>query len=116
MSDVKVQLPTGEVIWVRMPADDGPRNVAATDVLHHLNLADLRATIQGVSHSMRAALVGLRPDEVSIEFGLELALKTGKLTSVLAEASGSASITVTVAWRGAEGVPAVDAEDAAQQQ
>jgi hypothetical protein len=104
VTDVRVELPTGEVIWARLSDDSGPSNVSAEDVLHRLDLADLRGTIQGVSQSVRAALGGLRPDQVSVQFGLELAVKTGKLTSLLAEASGKASIAVTVSWTTTEDV------------
>lgn len=107
MTDVKVELPSGDRIWVRLPQDDGPSNVSAGDVLRRLDLADLRATIQGVSNSVRAALDGMCPDEVSVQFGLELALKTGKLTSVLAEGSASGSICVTVAWKRDDSMPEV---------
>lgn len=98
MHDVKVELPTGEVIWARIAEHDGPTVVSAMAALHRLSLAELRSTIQGVSRSMHAALDGLNPDEVTVEFGLELGIKAGKLTSVLAEGSGKASIKVTVGW------------------
>ncbi|MGS0684603.1 CU044_2847 family protein [Nakamurella sp. GG22] len=38
------------------------------------------------------------PDRVEIEFGMKFAVQTGELVSVLAEASGEASIIVRVEW------------------
>lgn len=101
---VQVQLPNGEVIWADV-AVDGPTNVSAISSLHKLDADEFRAVVHGVADSVRQALNGLRPDEVSVEFGVELALKTGKLTSVLAEASGKASVKVALAWRGGRPIP-----------
>jgi hypothetical protein len=100
----QVQLPSGEVIWANVSVD-GPTNVSAISGLHKLDADEFRAVVHGVSDSLRLALSGLRPDEVSVEFGVELALKTGKLTSVLAEASGKASVRVMLAWRDGRSIP-----------
>ena len=53
-----------------------------------------------LSASLRQAVDGLLPDEVEVEFGLELALKSGKLISMLAEAGATASVKVTLGWKG----------------
>ncbi len=45
------------------------------------------------------------PDEVTLEFGIEIAVKSGQLVSVVTEAGGKATLKVTVAWRSGE--PAV---------
>jgi Trypsin-co-occurring domain 1 len=95
---VQVELPSGQVIWARV-SSDGPADAAGGRVLHRLDMDELRATVAGVSETVRSALGQLRPDELNIEFGLELAMKTGKLISVLAEASGTASVKVTLGWQ-----------------
>jgi hypothetical protein len=95
---LQVELPTGEVIWAQV-AVEGPQNVASSG-LQRLDVEDLGRTVRGVSASLRAAVHGLVPDEVQVEFGLELALKSGKLVSMLAEAGATASVKVTVAWKG----------------
>jgi Trypsin-co-occurring domain 1 len=95
---VQVELPTGEVIWARV-AVDGPQNVASGG-LHRLDVEDLGRTVRGVSASLRQAVDGLVPDEVEVEFGLELALKSGAIISMLAEAGATASVKVTLSWKG----------------
>lgn len=94
---LQVELPTGEVIWARV-AVDGPQNVASGG-LHRLDVEDLSRTVRGMSASLRAAVDDLAPDEVEVEFGLELALKSGQLISMLAEAGATASVKVTLAWK-----------------
>jgi hypothetical protein len=95
---LQVELPTGEVIWARV-AVDGPQNVASGG-LQHLDVEDLSRTVHGVSTVLRQAVSDLAPDEVEVEFGLELALKSGKLISMLAEAGATASVKITLAWKG----------------
>uniref|UniRef100_UPI001EF5DC6E CU044_2847 family protein n=1 Tax=Frankia sp. CIT1 TaxID=2880974 RepID=UPI001EF5DC6E len=77
---------------------EGPVDVGAGAALRRLAIDDLRETVEGVTQSVAQALRRVRPDEVSVEFGVELAVKTGKLTSVLAEGSSTASIKLTLTW------------------
>jgi hypothetical protein len=95
---VQVQLPTGEVIWAKVSVD-GPQNVASAG-LHSLDVEELGRTVRGLSASLYHAVGGLLPDEVQVEFGLELALKSGKVISMLAEAGATASVKVTLGWKG----------------
>lgn len=93
---VEVELPTGDVVWVRAEST-GPTDVAVTGPLR-LDAEQLRSTVRGVAASLRGALEDLVPDQVQVEFGLELAVKTGKLTSILAEAGGKSTIKLTLTW------------------
>jgi hypothetical protein len=95
---LQVELPTGEIIWARV-AVDGPQNVASHS-LQRLDVEALSRTVRGMAASLRAAVDDLAPDEVQVEFGLELALKSGQLISMLAEAGGTASVNITLAWKG----------------
>jgi hypothetical protein len=94
---VPVTLPSGHTILARVQVE-GPVDVGAGARLRNLAITDLRETVEGVTQSVAQALRRVRPDEVSVEFGVELAVKTGKLTSVLAEGSGKASIKLTLTW------------------
>lgn len=95
---VQVQLPTGEVIWAKVTVD-GPQNVASTG-LQRLDVEELSRTVRGLSASLHQAVDSLMPDDVEIEFGIELALKSGMLISMLAEAGATASVKVTLGWKG----------------
>ncbi len=111
---LQVELPNGQVIWARV-ATEGPADVGTSDVVRKLRLDDLRETVAGVTHSVAKAIENLRPDQVSLEFGIELAVKTGKLTSVLAEGSATGNLKLTMSWN-ADGarhpLGTTDAEDA----
>jgi hypothetical protein len=93
---LQVQLPTGEIIWAKVGID-GPSNVSA-GIMQHLNVEELRKIARGVSASLREAFADVTPDQVQVEFGLELSIKSGKLLTMLAEAGGAATLKVTLSW------------------
>ena len=94
---VEVELPDGGVIAAEVTVAGGG-DVA---VWERLQLEEATGTIRHVSgwvvDSVREALPD-PPDRWCVEFGLKLAVKTGKLTSVLAEAGGEASVLVRLEW------------------
>ena len=56
-------------------------------------------TIRGVVVSVHKAIERMMPDELSVEFGIEITARTGKIVSVLSEAGGTAHVNVTASWR-----------------
>ena len=110
MSEViPVTLPSGQTILARVQVE-GPVDVGARAALRRLSIADLRETVEGVTQSVAQALRRVQPDEVSVEFGVELAVKTGKLISVLAEGSSKTSIKLTLTWNSSDALRTSAAE------
>ncbi|GAA1522416.1 hypothetical protein GCM10009730_33030 [Streptomyces albidochromogenes] len=107
MSDaVQAVMPNGTSIWVRVNDDDeGPRDTGFGDSVSR-QLGDLPTTLETVTQSVRSGLRRAAPDEVTLEFGIEIAVKSGKLVSVVTEAGGKATLKVTATWR--TGEPEVD--------
>jgi hypothetical protein len=93
----EVHLDNGEVILVEVVRGGGA-DVGASSRLH---LSQVRETLGGVSRwafeSVRDALPQ-PPDRLEVEFGLKLAVKSGRLFGVLAETGGEGSITVRMSW------------------
>jgi hypothetical protein len=96
-------LPSGETIWAYVDQVDDIADGAGHDV----NLSDSAATaveglldtVRGVATSVRMALVDIQPDEVAVEFGVELTAKSGRIVSALAEAGGMAALKLTLTWK-----------------
>lgn len=97
---VEVELSDGTVFNAEVAVPGGVSDIGAWDRLH---LDQAKESIETITEwavrSVRGALPE-PPDRFGLEFGLKLAVKTGKLTSVLAEAGGEASITVKLEWTG----------------
>jgi hypothetical protein len=62
--------------------------------------------VTSVARSLAEPLRAVRPDEVSVEFGIELTAKAGKVVGLLADGEAKGAIKVTLTWSG--GGPAVD--------
>lgn len=99
MVPVQVKLPDGEAIWVRLSDADEPQDVGLGDAVEVMAAVGFDETIRTVAGNVHAALRSLRPDEVSVQFGVELTVKSGKLISVLTDAGDSATLALTVTWR-----------------
>lgn len=101
---VRVELANGEVVWAHVtgsPEVDGEEQ-GAEDV-GFLNdrpkaVEGFVETVRGVAESVRQAALSARPDSVTVQFGLSLSAKSGKVISVLAEAGAATSLTVTIGW------------------
>ena len=74
--------------------------MASTGVAAALKAEGFPETIKAVAESVRMGLRDVKPNEVRVEFGLELTLKSGKVLSVLAEVGGTASVKVELTWIG----------------
>jgi hypothetical protein len=96
---VEVDLPNGARALVRATDLEGTGTGATKTSAHRpFDFNDVAATLDGLSVALRDALARAAPDKVSIELGLELAVKSGKLTALLVEGSGTASLAVTLEW------------------
>jgi hypothetical protein len=82
--------------FVELAEGGGPQTVGVTDAL---DLAGVRETVEAVADELTRAWEKARPSEATVEFGLNLTAKTGRLTGLLVEGGGSASLKVSLTWR-----------------
>jgi hypothetical protein len=94
---VDAQLPGGGTISVRAVSLGGAQDVGA---LEALDFKDVTATIERVAEAIGGALKQASPQKASVSFGIEVALKAGKLTSLLVEGHGKATLDITLEWGG----------------
>ncbi|GAA0454986.1 CU044_2847 family protein [Streptomyces olivaceiscleroticus] len=132
----RIELPDGTPVWARISGaeallppqrsaayvDSGRRAGERADYADYADYTDsgfltdrvlgrmesLDGLVHGVARSLAGALRGLRPDEVSVQFGIELSGKSGSLVGLLADGEAKAAINVTLTWQG--GPPADLAE------
>jgi hypothetical protein len=53
-------------------------------------------SIQAVSDSVARAIEHAKPDSASVEFGVDVGVEAGQLTSLLVKGSGTATLTITL--------------------
>jgi hypothetical protein len=64
------------------------------------DLEGVSKTLEGIAHAVRSALVKVTPSKTTVELGIDLAVKSGKLTALVVEGGAAASLKVTLEWGG----------------
>jgi hypothetical protein len=59
----------------------------------------VRDTVQAIADQLAAVWEKVAPAEATVEFGLGVEAKAGKLTGLLVDGKGNASLNVTLVWR-----------------
>jgi hypothetical protein len=78
---VEVALPNGTTALVRVVDVEG--GATKTGFKDKFDLDEVAGTLEGLSDSLKSALSKAAPDRITVEYGIELALKAGKLTSLI---------------------------------
>ncbi len=92
---VAVTLPNGAVMGVEVPRVRGAEDVGA---LPHLDLTEVQRAIEGLAEVIGEVFRRVRPQRATAELGLSLTVESGKLTGVLVQAGGSASLRISLGW------------------
>jgi hypothetical protein len=92
---VPVELSDGWAILAEVRPGDREEEVA----WHGLKLGELTSSVKGVVRDLMLPLSETKCDRITLEFGLDLALEEGKLTSLLVSGSASASVKVAIEWK-----------------
>jgi hypothetical protein len=86
---VEVALPNGATALVRAIDVEGsapPRPRSEVD------FRDVAATLEGLSGAIKSALEEAAPQKTTVELGIELAVKSGKLPAYWLEGQGTAAV------------------------
>lgn len=93
---VEVTLPNGAVALVQARQVDG--GGATKTAFGRLDFDGVTATLAGITDAVRAAVAKAAPSKVSVELGLELAVKSGVLVGLIVDGESTGSLTVTLEW------------------
>jgi hypothetical protein len=91
---IKTQLADGSVIYVQATMLGGRQDIA----LSLPPFGDIMRTISSIAESIVLVLRHIKPQKASVEFGLEFALASGKLTSMLVQGTNNANLKITLEW------------------
>jgi len=93
---VPVKLPNGVIMHVRAAVLGDEEDVA----LGLLPFDEVSKTIEGLADAINGAIRKAKPKKASVEFGLELAVESGKLTTLLVKGGGKANLKIALEWQG----------------
>jgi hypothetical protein len=57
-------------------------------------------SVEGIANSAIDILKRVKPKKATIEFGVEIALESGKLTAMLVKGTGKANLKISLEWEG----------------
>lgn len=113
----RIEMPDGTPVWARIsgaeelarPEPGGGPTYTDTgfgDLTDRVQarVESLQSVVTSVARSLAVPLRAVRPDEVSVEFGIELTAKSGKVVGLLADGEAKGAIKITLTWNG-EGPP-----------
>jgi hypothetical protein len=86
----------GTDFFVEVSGADGPETIG---VAQAMSFDGVRRTIEAIADELAMAWTKVRPSEATVEFGLAIKAKSGKLTGLLVGADGEASLKVTLTWK-----------------
>jgi hypothetical protein len=98
---VEVVLPNKIIALVRaVEFDEGQPSGGAEKIgwKDHFDFDQVSGTLEGVAQAIRAGLQNVKPTRTTVELGIQLAVKSGKLTGVLVDGEANASLKVTLEW------------------
>jgi hypothetical protein len=93
---VPVQTANGKIVQVQVTALGGEEDIAISDYLP--SFEEVTDAIEEISSAMVGAIGKIKPQRASVEFGVEVAAQEGKLTALLVQGSGTASVKITLEW------------------
>ncbi|SCG36840.1 CU044_2847 family protein [Micromonospora humi] len=92
---VQVELPDGQIAWATIESN-GVSDVGLGARL--LPLTGLSETLSAVATNVRNGVRNVRPDNVSVELGLDLEIGSQGLVAALAGSAVKAALKVTLTW------------------
>lgn len=82
--------------FVELADGVGPRKVAAGDAF---TFEGVRETVEAVAGQLAQVWDRVKPAEARVDFGLSLTAKSGRLTGLIVDGGGAASLTVALTWK-----------------
>lgn len=92
---VPVDLGDGQVVLVEVRPTSSEEDVS---VLDKLPFDEIASSIDAITRRVHSAVARAKPQRATVEFGLDIGVESGQLTSMLVKGSGTATITISLEW------------------
>lgn len=96
-SKIPVQLSDNAVCYFEVEEMSSGRQ-PVTAMSKAFNLTDVKSQIRIVSEEFVSIFNQLNVKKTTLEFGVELSVESGQLTSIVVKGTGKASLKVTLEW------------------
>jgi len=93
----------GDVEFYMEVAAGGPVTVDAGS--GPMSFDGVRASVEAIAGELGRAWERVRPSEATVEFAVKVTAKSGKLTALIVEGGGEATLSVKLTWKDATRPP-----------
>lgn len=97
---IKARLDDGTIIDIQANRSTSERDIGSRsnekDKFYEFH--EVTAKIESIAQSLKATFDKVKPQNASVEFGLEVGAETGALTAMIVKGTGTAHLTVTLQW------------------
>jgi hypothetical protein len=94
---INVVLPNGAQMLVRVTEMESDR-AEKLSPMRNLSMEDLFSSLRGFAEQLYDVFHDLKPKKSTVEFGVDIALQSGRLVSLIASGKASGSLKVTLEW------------------
>src|SRR5436189_5459297 len=91
---VKAELDNGTTIHIEATSLGGEERVACSIP----SFKEVTDAVEGIAHAMVTTLKKVKPQQASVEFGLEIGVESGRLTALLVKGAGTANLKIILQW------------------
>ncbi|MFI0879317.1 CU044_2847 family protein [Streptomyces parvus] len=99
---VQLAMPNDQVVWALIEQPGGPRDSGLGEAVAQ-RLEGFQEALHTVVTNVQSAVAAARPEEISVEFGLELASGKHGVVAAVTGVGGKATFKVALKWRGDAG-------------
>jgi hypothetical protein len=92
---ISLELADGIQLWVEARALGGEEDVGIGDAL---KFEEVTQVIGAIATGLKQTFETVKPKKAAVEFGLEVGLESGKLTTLLVQDSVKANLKITLEW------------------
>jgi hypothetical protein len=91
---IPVQITDSTILYVQATLLGGEQDIAA----RFPSFDGITDVIEKLAGTIVKTLEKVKPDKASVEFGLEIAVESGKITAFLVKGTGTANLKITLEW------------------
>ncbi len=92
----RAELANGTIVDIQTTALGGEEEIAFSTP----SFKEVTDVIEGIAESLITSLQKVKPNRASVEFGLEVALESGRLKALLAKGTSTSNLKITLEWGG----------------
>jgi len=96
---VRVPLENGTVIYIETEDASGEEKVG---IFHPTSFKEVTDAIEGIADALVATFKKVKPSGASVEFGIDVGIESGHLTTLLVKGTTNATLKITLTWGNVE--------------